>query len=141
MLKTAFCSLALAVLLAGLSMTPVDAKAKKRVAAAAGCTASALMRDESRFWACQAKKTAEVKPKKKSPRRPAARRRRLCATRAASGLANPRSDSTRRKALSWEGSGQFGRAFLRHDARHFTQSHGFQVSDERFAFLVVAGGT
>jgi succinate dehydrogenase/fumarate reductase flavoprotein subunit len=65
MLKTAFCSLALAVLLAGLSMTPVDAKAKKRVAAATGCTASALMRDESRFWACQAKKTAEVKPKKR----------------------------------------------------------------------------
>jgi hypothetical protein len=64
MLKTAFCSLALAVLLAGLSMTPVDAKAKKtaevkpkkRVAVATGCTASALMRDESRFWACQPKK-------------------------------------------------------------------------------------
>jgi hypothetical protein len=65
MMKTAFSILALAVLAAGVGMTSVDAAPKKRVAAATGCTASALMRDESRFWACQAKKTAEVKPKKR----------------------------------------------------------------------------
>ena len=66
MLKTAFSILALAVLATGVGMMSVDAAPKKKVtAAAAGCTASALMRDESRFWACQAKKTAEVKPKKR----------------------------------------------------------------------------
>lgn len=68
MLKTAFSMLALAVLVTGVGMTSVDAKPKKRVAAAAGCTASMAMRDESRFWACygQANKASvDAKPKKR----------------------------------------------------------------------------
>jgi hypothetical protein len=62
MLKTALASLALAVLVTGLSMTTVDAKPKKKVTAAPGsCTASPYMRDESRFWACY---NAPMKKKK-----------------------------------------------------------------------------
>ena len=63
MLKTALASLALAVLVTGLSMTTVDAKPKKKVAAAApgSCAASPYMRDESRFWACY---NAPMKKKK-----------------------------------------------------------------------------
>jgi hypothetical protein len=53
MLKTALSSLALAVLVTGLSMTTVDAKPKKKVTAAPGsCAASPYMRDESRFFVC-----------------------------------------------------------------------------------------
>jgi len=55
MLRTAISALALAVLLTGLGLSAADAKHHKKrhhVAAPKGCTASPLMRDESRLWAC-----------------------------------------------------------------------------------------
>ena len=55
MLRTALSALALAVLLTGLGLSAADAKHHKKrhhVAAPKGCTASPLMRDESRLWAC-----------------------------------------------------------------------------------------
>ena len=56
MLRTAISALALAVLLTGLGLSAADAKHHKKrhhhMAAPKGCTASPLMRDESRLWAC-----------------------------------------------------------------------------------------
>ncbi len=55
MRKTALSALAFAVLLTGLSIGTAYAKhhhKRKPVVSAAACTASPLMRDETRFWAC-----------------------------------------------------------------------------------------
>lgn len=55
MLKIVLSALALAVLLTGAGMSAADAKGKakaKKAAAPAGCTASPIMRDESRMMTC-----------------------------------------------------------------------------------------